>query len=226
MVRLQKYLADCGVASRRKAEELILQGRVEVNGSRVTRLGSRVEPERDRVTCNGKRVTRSKEYIYLKIYKPNGYVSSCVRQKGEKTVLDLVPDIKERLYPVGRLDKDSEGLMLLTNDGEFANRMMHPRYEHEKEYLVNVQFLMSNVQLMNLASGIILDGKKTLPAKVKKLGEKQFNIVLKEGKKRQIRRMVEALGDCVVKLKRIRMGKIVLGDLKPGESEHLSLADA
>lgn len=217
MVRLQKYLADCGVASRRKAEELILQGKVEVNGARVTRLGSRVEPERDRVTCNGKRVTRSKEYIYLKIYKPNGYVSSCVRQKGEKTVLDLVPDIKARLYPVGRLDKDSEGLMLLTNDGEFANQMMHPRYEHEKEYHVNVKCQISNDKLMILESGIILEGKKTLPAKVKRIGDKEFKIVLKEGKKRQIRRMVDAMGNRVVKLKRLRMGKIVLGDLKPGE---------
>lgn len=217
LIRLQKYIADCGCASRRKAEELILQGKVKVNGSRVTRLGSRVDPENDKVLLDGRPVKPQLKKIYLKVYKPIGFFSSCVSQKGERTILDLVPAVKERLYPVGRLDQDSEGLMILTNDGEYAFRMMHPRYGHEKEYLVEVQLTINNEQLTKLGQGIVLDGKKTLPARVKKLGDKEFSIVLKEGRKRQIRRMVEATGNRVVKLKRVRIGKILLGDLRPGQ---------
>jgi pseudouridine synthase len=136
--------------------------------------------------------------------------------------MDLIKGIKERLYPVGRLDQDSEGLMILTNDGETANRLMHPRYEHEKEYLVNIELRITNDELKNLGSGILIDGKRTLPAKVKQEGERSFSIVLKEGKKRQIRRMVEAIGNKVTSLRRIRIKNVRLGDLPVGKSAYLT----
>jgi 23S rRNA pseudouridine2605 synthase/23S rRNA pseudouridine2604 synthase len=221
-VRLQKFMAECGVASRRKAEELILSGKVSVNGRVVTKLGTRIDPEKDRVEIGGSVVGWLGEKIYIKLNKPRGYVSSCRKHKGEKTILDLVQDVPCRLYPVGRLDKDSEGLMILTNDGELANRLMHPRYEHEKEYLVNVKCPMTNDKLRSFESGIVIDGKKTLPAKVERLGERSFLIVLREGKKRQIRKMVEAVGNRVESLRRTRIKNIYLGDLKIGEYAHLT----
>jgi 23S rRNA pseudouridine2605 synthase len=218
-VRLQKYLAECGLASRRKSEELITAGKVSVNGAVVIKLGIKIDPVKDKIEINGKPVKAKEPKIYIKLYKPRGVVSSCLRQAGEETILDLVKDVPYRLYPVGRLDKDSEGLMLLTNDGELANHLMHPRYEHEKEYLVNVELRMTNYELMGLQSGILIDGKKTLPAKVKLLDPTTFSITLKEGKKRQIRKMVEAVGNRVVNLKRIRIGKIILGKLLSGKYE-------
>ncbi len=220
-LRLQKYIAECGIASRRKAEELILAGKVKVNGKVITRLGTKVGPDRDQVMCDGKDITRSANKIYIKLNKPCGYVSSC-RKYDDKTILDLVKDVPDRLYPVGRLDIDSEGLMLLTNDGELANRLTHPRYEHEKEYEVNVQLTINNEQLKKLSSGIRIDEKKTLPAKIKRTGPRSFRIVLKEGKKRQIRRMVEAIGNRVVNLKRVRIKNIELGKLPLGSFQYLT----
>jgi len=221
-MRLQKFIAECGIVSRRKAEEFIEQGRVKVNSQVVTRPGTQIDPQKDQVFVNGKLASLRQKKVYLKIYKPKGVFSSCYH-RGEKTIVDFVRDLPYRLYPVGRLDKDSEGLMILTNDGEFANKMMHPRYEHEKEYIVNVKCQMTNDKLRNLESGIVIEGRKTLPAKVKKLGDKEFSITLREGKKRQIRKMVEAVGNSVVSLKRIRMGDIHLGSLKPGEFEYILL---
>lgn len=222
LVRLQKYIADCGVTSRRKAEELIKLGQVEVNESRVTSLGSRVDPGKDSVVVNGKQLQRIEKKIYLKLNKPRGIVSSCVSQRGEPTICDLIKDVDERLYPVGRLDQASEGLILLTNDGELANRLMHPRYEHEKEYLVNTELRITNDELRKLSSGIVIDGEKTLPARIKQLSDKSFSIVLKEGKKRQIRLMMAAVGNKVKTLKRVRIKNIMLGDLKPGQYRPLT----
>ncbi len=221
-VRLQKFLADCGVASRRKAEELIVTGRVAVNGETVTELGSRVDPSKDKVKVDGQPVQPEEKKVYLKLYKPRGIVSSCVSQRGESTICDLIKDFKERLYPVGRLDQASEGLILLTNDGELANKLMHPRYEHEKEYYVNVQSPMSEVDLKKLEAGIQIEGKRTLPARVRRLGETSFAIVLREGRKRQIRLMAEALGNRVTQLKRVRIKNIKLDDLKMGEYRELT----
>jgi 23S rRNA pseudouridine2605 synthase len=216
-VRLQKHLADCGVASRRRAEQLITSGVITVNGELVTKLGTKIDPLKDKVEIAGRPVKAKEPKIYIKLNKPRGFVSSCRKHPGEKTILDLVKDLPYRLYPVGRLDKDSEGLMLLTNDGELANRLMHPRYEHEKEYLVNVELRITNDKLRNFQSGIVLDGKKTLPAKVKLIDPTTFSITLKEGKKRQIRKMVEAAGNWVANLKRIRIRNIKLNDLAPGQ---------
>ncbi len=224
-VRLQKFMAECGVASRRGAEELIRAGKVLVNGRAVTQLGTRVDPQRDRVVVDGELLRQKEGKIYIKLHKPRGYLSSCRSQFGEKTILDLVKNAPSRLYPVGRLDKDSEGLIILTNDGELADRLTHPRYEHEKEYLVNVQLPISNDQLRSFQSGIVIEGQKTLPAKVRRIGEGSFSIVLREGKKRQIRRMVEAVGNRVIKLIRIRIGNIRLGPLPPGKYVYLTSSE-
>ncbi|OGC36857.1 hypothetical protein A2311_02955 [candidate division WOR-1 bacterium RIFOXYB2_FULL_48_7] len=223
IIRLNKYLADSGVASRRKADELVRQGRVSINGIPVTNLGSRIDIEKDKVFVDGKPVAGSlAKKIYIKLYKPRGVVSSCVSQRGEETVVRLLKGIKERLFPVGRLDKDSEGLLLMTNDGELANQLMHPRYEHEKEYLIDVTRPLTAEQLERWEAGVILDGEKTLPAKVFLESERQFRIILKEGKNRQIRRMVEAVGNRVKNILRLRIGKIKLGRLQPGQYEYLN----
>ena len=220
-LRLQKYIADCGIASRRKAEGLIATGKVSVNGKVVTELGTKIDPAQDKVSVNGEIIQPRAEKIYIKLYKPRGIVSACSDKK-EKTVLDLVKDISERLYPIGRLDKDSEGLILLTNDGELANRLMHPRYEHEKEYEVTVQFPIFYRQMERLAEGVVIEGEETLPTKVKQVGSRKFHIILKEGKNRQIRKMVKEVGNQVVRLKRVRIGHVTLGQLKPGKYEVLS----
>ena len=220
-VRLHKYIAECGIASRRKAEKLILSGKVKVNEQVVTQLGTKIDPSSDKVIVNGKLLKRKEEKIYIKLYKPQGVVSAAWDPR-ETTVVDLVKDIPCRLYPVGRLDKKSEGLMILTNDGELANRLMHPRYEHEKEYIVNVQFPMTNDQLKKLEEGVVIENKKTLPAKVKGISSRRFSITLREGKKRQIRRMLEAVGNKVTRLKRVRVKNIHLGKLSPGKYDYLT----
>ena len=222
LIRLQKFLADAGVASRREADELIGGGVVKVNGTVVTQLGLKIDPFKDKIEVGHDLIKSKPKKVLLKIYKPVGVISSCY-QAGEKTIIDYVKHLGYRLFPVGRLDKNSEGLMLLTNDGDLANNLMHPRYEHEKEYIVEVQLIIKNEQLTKLGQGIIIDGKRTLPAKVKRLGDKEFSIILKEGKKRQIRRMVEAVGNRVVSLKRVRIEKYLLGELKPGEFEFINI---
>jgi 23S rRNA pseudouridine2605 synthase len=224
LIRLQKFIAECGVVSRRKAEELIVSGKVKVNGEKVTKLGSKINPSVDKITLNGKELKQKEEKIYIKLNKPRGVVSACSDPR-EITVVDLVKDIPGRLYPVGRLDKNSEGLIILTNDGELANRLMHPRYEHEKEYVVTVQYPIFYKQMEQLEKGVIIEAKKTLPAKIKQAGSRKFHIILREGKKRQIRRMVEAVGNKVVALKRIRVKNILLGKLPLGKYAHLSEAE-
>jgi 23S rRNA pseudouridine2605 synthase len=221
-VRLQKFIAECGVASRRKAEELIKNGEIKVNGRLVTELGTKIDPARDKVFVSGRPIKPEEKKVYIKVNKPRGYVSSCVSQRGERTVIDLVKAVPYRLFPIGRLDYESEGLMLLTNDGELANRLMHPRYEHEKEYVVDVTLPLTPEALRQIEAGVVIDGEKTLPAKVRKLGEKSFSIVLREGRKRQIRLMVGKIGNIVIKLKRVRIGNIRLGELEPGECCYLT----
>jgi pseudouridine synthase len=220
-IRLQKYLAECGIAARRKAEKLIASGAVCVNGTVVTQLGTKIDPAIDHVTVNGEAAKPEPKKIYLKLNKPKGVISSCC-QSGERTILDLVKGMPYRLYPIGRLDKDSEGLILLTNDGELANRLMHPRYGHEKEYIVNVELRITNDELMKLRSGILIEGRKILPAIVKPIGPTTFSITLKEGRKRQIRKMVDAIGNRVTNLRRIRIQNIKLGKLSSGQHIYLN----
>ncbi|MBU0502230.1 MAG: rRNA pseudouridine synthase [Candidatus Margulisbacteria bacterium] len=223
-MRLQKYLADCGVASRRAAEKLIVAGKVKVNGQVVTELGTKIDPDKNKVEVRGVRCEREGKKIYLKLNKPRRIVSACSDPR-EPTVIDLIKDVSERLYPIGRLDKDSEGLILLTNDGDLANKLMHPRYEHEKEYVVTVQFPIFYKQIERLGQGVVVDGTETLPTKIKQLGSRRFSIILKEGKKRQIRKMVEVVGNKVVRLQRIRIENIHLGQLPLGEYVPLTAAE-
>ena len=221
-MRLQKFLSQAGVCSRRKGEEFILAGRVRVNNETIDSLGTKIDPETDRVEVDGKKITYSsgKKKIYIALNKPRGIVTSC-SHKGERIVLDLI-DIKDRVYPIGRLDKDSMGLLLLTDDGELHNRLSHPSFDHEKEYVVETAGPMGDEALNRMADGIVLDGKLTRKARVKRVDENSFNIVLKQGLNRQIRRMVKETGNRVKTLKRVRMGSVRLGNLKNGAWRFLS----
>lgn len=221
-MRLQKYLAHAGLCSRRKAEEHILNGRVKVNNQLVTELGTKVHPENDQIFFDNQPVILKKDAskIYIALNKPKGFVTSCSQQK-TKIILDLI-DIEERVYPVGRLDKNSKGLVLLTNDGDLHNKLSHPSFNHEKEYIVTTLHPISETALKNMAQGIVIDNVKTRKARVKRLSQNKFNIVLKQGRNRQIRKMVGKIGNKVDILKRIRMANINLGDLKEGKWRYLT----
>jgi len=213
-MRLQKFLSAAGICSRRQAEQYIRQGRISVNGTVVTELGTRVNPDEDRVEFDGRPVDYDQELIYIALNKPRGYVTSC-RQPGDKLVLDLV-NISSRVYPVGRLDKDSTGLLLLTNDGRIHHHLSHPSFDHEKEYEVTVLKPIPDSALLRFEKGLPILGKKTRPTVVHRLSPRRFVIVLKEGRNRQIRRMVRKVGNQVTRLKRIRIGNISLGNLPEG----------
>lgn len=219
-MRLQKYLSAAGVCSRRKGEVFIQEGRVMVNGRPALELGTKVDPARDFIEFDGVPVRQNTELIYIALNKPKDYVSSCY-QKDEKVVLDLL-DIPERVYPVGRLDKDSTGLLLLTNDGHLHYRLTHPSFDHEKVYEVGVSKPLPQGALRKLAAGLPMMDSKTRPARVKRISARRFRIVLQEGKNRQIRRMVRKVGNQVVELKRIRIANIELASLGPGRWRHLT----
>jgi 23S rRNA pseudouridine2605 synthase/23S rRNA pseudouridine2604 synthase len=222
-MRLQKYLAHAGICSRRRAETHILAGKVTVNGHPVTTLGTSVSPGTDQICFEGQPVTLNPDtldHIYIVVNKPKGYVTSC-SQENTRIILDLVP-VRERIYPVGRLDKDSTGLVLLTNDGALHNRLSHPSYDHEKEYLVTTVHPVRGRDLAAMARGMVIDGKRTRKAVVKRLGKKRFKIILKQGRNRQIRKMVGKTGNQVAALHRVRMARISLGSLKPGAWRPLS----
>jgi 23S rRNA pseudouridine2605 synthase/23S rRNA pseudouridine2604 synthase len=218
-MRLQKFLSSAGVCSRRKGEAFIQQGRVKVNGRTASELGTKVDPDTDFVTFDGKPIRLNTELIYIALNKPRDFVTSCY-QKDEKVVLDLL-DISQRVYPVGRLDKDSTGLLLLTNDGHLHYRLSHPSFDHEKEYEVTVAKPLSRGALRKLAEGLPMMDAKTRPARVKRISSRRFWIVLQEGKNRQIRRMVRKVGNQVIDLKRIRIANIKLGSLPLGRWRHL-----
>lgn len=223
MMRLQKFLAHAGVCSRRKAEALILDGRIRVNDQRVTTLGTQVDPEHDQVTFDNQPVPPPKaqpKFTYIAVNKPRGYITTC-SQKNAKIILDLVP-IEQRVYPVGRLDKDSQGLVLLTDDGDLHNRLSHPSHNHEKEYLVKTLNPLEDTALKAMAEGMVLDGIKTRKAMVHRTGKNEFKIVLKQGLNRQIRKMVGKINNTVDTLQRIRMANILLGDLKEGAWRYLT----
>jgi 23S rRNA pseudouridine2605 synthase len=224
-MRLQKYLADCGVASRRQAEGLITQGLVQVNGQTVTEMGTKVSPG-DVVTFKGQVVKPEGQKRYILYYKPIGEVTTVTDPEGRPTVMDHFRDFPVRLYPVGRLDFDSEGLLLLTNDGDLTRRLTHPSFEVEKRYIARASNQLSDEGLRALRAGVIIDGRKTAPAKVSVLRRDPFStdilITIHEGRNRQIRKMVEAIGHQVVRLKRVQYGPIALGDMKRGEWRELS----
>lgn len=219
-IRLQKFLSQAGVCSRRKGEEYIQAGLIQVNGKVVTELGVKINPEKDRVCFKGKEIHSLEKPVYIAINKPRGYVTSC-RQKNTKIVLDLI-DINKRVYPVGRLDKDTSGLLLLTNDGSLHLRLSHPSFDHEKEYDVNVAEPISDEALDRLAKGVNILGAKTRRAKIRRVSQRRFHITLKQGKNRQIRRMVEKVGNRVTALKRVRISNIKLGTLSEGAWRYLT----
>lgn len=223
--RLQKVLAHAGVASRRKCEEIIRQGRVAVNGQVVTELGTQVDPERDNITVDGRRISVTEEYTYIVLHKPVGVITTADDPWGRPAVLDLV-DVETRVYPVGRLDANSEGLVLLTNDGTLTHQLTHPSFEHPKEYHVLVAGRPAKMALERLRAGVRLENGMTAPAQVGVLRREGkdtwLRMILHEGRKRQIRRMADAVGHPVRRLIRVGIGPIRLGDLAPGKWRHLS----
>ncbi len=225
--RLQKFLSECSVASRRKSEELIKQGKVKVNG-KVAMLGDKVDPKKDTVTVSGKKVTLVKQKYYIMLNKPRGYVTTMSDELGRKCVAELVEDVGAQVYPVGRLDRDSEGLLLLTNDGAFANAVMHPRKHVPKTYRVTVRSNINEEQVKKLEGGIDIDGdgRETLPASVRILERSAersvLEIVIYEGRNRQIRKMCEQVSLDVIRLKRNAVGSVKLGMLKVGKWRELT----
>lgn len=219
MMRLQKYLASCGVASRRTAEKLIAEGHVSVDGETVTEMGVQVEIGQD-IRVDGKLVTPEPEKYYIMYHKPAGEVTTASDPEGRATVLDKFRDFPVRLYPVGRLDYDSEGLLLLTNDGDLTERMLHPSREVDKVYLARVSNTLTPEEARRLENGVMVDGRKTARAKVRILGVKglytDILVSIHEGRNRQVRKMVEQVGHQVVMLRRIRFGPLKLEDLPRG----------
>ncbi|MBN1135219.1 MAG: rRNA pseudouridine synthase [Anaerolineae bacterium] len=223
--RLQKILARAGVASRRKAEEMIQQGRVMINGQIVTQLGVKVDPAHDDIRVDGARLKIAPSHVYLLLNKPAGVLSVMEDERGRRSLGDLVP-LPVRLYPVGRLDVNSEGLILLTDDGELANRLTHPRYKHEKEYRVLVSGHPADKTLEAWRRGVILEGRRTAPAGVTAIRTDKdatmLRIVMHEGRKRQIREVASLLGHPVRELVRVRMGPLQLGTLGSGQWRYLT----
>lgn len=223
--RIQKIIAMMGIASRRKAEELILAGRITVNGA-VAVIGMKADPERDHIKLDGKILTNPQPKVYLAFHKPRGVITSLSDPEGRPTIKDFLRDVRCRVFPVGRLDYDTEGLILLTNDGDLAHSIMHPTRKISKIYLVKVKGLIKNTEISRLSRGIKLEDGMTLPARVKTIGHSENNswleIIIYEGRKRQIRRMLEAVGHPVLKLKRVAINGIFLEDLKAGEVRYLS----
>ncbi len=221
---LLKVLTQAGIGSRRKMSEAIKSGRVTVNGEAVTGFNYQVDVKKDKINIDGKPVTaQSQKLIYIMMNKPPDTVSTASDELGRRTVLDLLPQEyrKYRLYPVGRLDKDSTGLIILTNDGELANRLTHPRFENEKEYAVSTNAPMKAAEIRRLEKGIMLEDGMTYPARITRLKGGGYSITIHEGRKHQVRRMFEAMGYTVKSLKRIRMGTLQLGTLAVGKVREL-----
>ncbi|MFA5104905.1 MAG: pseudouridine synthase [Candidatus Margulisiibacteriota bacterium] len=218
-IRLQKYLSQCGVASRRAAEKMIDEGLVCIN-RRLATIGESIDPEKDLVTVKGKAVKPQSFHIYIALNKPRGYISSCSSSQGA-CLTDIVK-IERKFFPVGRLDKESEGLILLTDDGELANRITHPRYGCEKEYEVTCAEELKAEELKEFRHGIMLEDGKTKPCKIRPAGENKYSIIISEGKKRQIRRMFQHFGKKVIRLKRTRIKGFRLGSLGTGQWRTLS----
>jgi 23S rRNA pseudouridine2605 synthase len=231
LVRLQKILSAAGVASRRASEKLIAEGRVSVNGKVLREMGTRADPDEDDIRVDGRRIRPPQRRRYLLLNKPRGYVTTRSDPQGRPTVMDLLGRFHDYIYPVGRLDYDSEGLLLLTNDGELAARLMHPRHEVEREYEVRVHGVPDAAAIERLAHGVIVDRRTTAPAAVRRAGEAAranrttLAIVLHEGRSRQIRKMCEAVGHPVERLRRVRIGPITDPMLRPGELRELTPAE-
>ncbi|MBA2485176.1 MAG: pseudouridine synthase [Nitrospira sp.] len=229
-VRLQKLIAGTGLASRRKSEELITSGRVTINGHVVKELGTKVDPDRDHVKVDGKHLRAAQPYVYLILNKPKNVMSTLDDPEGRPTVKDLLHGVTVRVFPVGRLDFDSEGLMLLTNHGDLAQALLHPRYHIPKTYLIKVKGVLDDVKIEALERGVKLEDGFTAPAKVMKVSKAESNswleVTIHEGRKHQVKRMIETVGHSVIKLTRIRMGPLLLGDLASREYRFLTDREA
>ena len=222
--RLQKIIAEMGLASRRKSEEMIIEGRVTVNG-RVVSIGTKADPVKDHIKVDGKLITGIEKKVYILFNKPRGVVTSLSDPQGRPTVKDYLRGIKQRVYPVGRLDYDSEGLLLLTNDGAFTHAILHPSKKVPKTYQVKIKGIMLPAAMEKVRTGIVLDGVRTAPGKIKTVRKTEHNswieMTIYEGKKRQIRRMFQRLGHSVIRLIRIKINGIALGSLPAGSYRYL-----
>ncbi len=227
--RLQKIIAQAGVASRRAAEEYIRAGRVAVDGTTVTEMGLQLDAGRHRITVDGKPIALEEQLVYILLNKPAGYVTTLSDPQGRPLITSLLREVKERVFPVGRLDLDTEGALILTNDGELANRIIHPKYEVNKTYVATVKGRPDRRQLRRLEEGILLEGHKTWPAKVRVVRQEgetsAIEIIIHEGKKRQVRKMFAAIGHPVLHLQRIAYGKLRLGALPLGSYRYLNQKD-
>jgi 23S rRNA pseudouridine2605 synthase len=229
-VRLQKVIADSGLASRRKAEELIAQGRVTVNGAVICEMGTKVDPAKDHVKVDGRHIKPAPPQAFVMLNKPKNVVSTMNDPAGRATVADFLDGVRMRVFPVGRLDFDSEGLMLLTNDGTIAQALLHPRHHVPKTYLVKVKGMLEPEHIQALEKGVMLDDGKTGPAIVKKVGKAVENswleVTIFEGRKHQVKRMLDAVNHPVLKLKRVKFGPLALGDLQIGQYRYLTDREA
>ncbi len=225
-IRLQKFLAEAEVASRRKCEEIILSGRVAVNGVVVTELGTKVDDEKDIVTLDGKEVKKSNLFVYIMLNKPEGCVTTAKDQFNRPTVVDLLKDVKERVYPVGRLDYDTSGLLILTNDGDLTYRLTHPKHNIDKTYIAVVDTEPTEAEIKRFREGLVIEGRKTAKARLKVIkttkDKAYLQITIHEGRNRQVRKMCDAIGHPVRKLKRVATGRLTLGNLKKGEYRMLT----
>ncbi len=224
-MRLNKFLSSCGIASRRKCDEIISQGRVIVNGKVADSLGLSIDENKDRVEVDGKVLCLPKEFVYLKLNKPKGYACTASDERGRKTIFDLIKS-DVRLFNVGRLDYDTEGLLIVTNDGDFANKIMHPSFAIEKEYIVTIEGEIKESELAVLRKGVVVNGERMPSARVKFVSTDgkftKLSVVIDEGQNHQVRRMFEAIGRDIKLLKRIRIGKIRLGGLYRGMTKPLT----
>lgn len=221
MIRLNKYIASSGVCSRRKADELIESGKVKINGIVTTKMGEQVDETKDIVEVANKKISLKEEKIYIMLNKPKGYVTTNSEQFNRPSTKDLIKE-KIRVFPIGRLDMNTEGLLILTNDGEFSNRLMHPSNKIEKKYIITLRTSVSDEQIKMLENGVDIGGYVTKPAKIKRLLPLELEIIISEGKNRQIRKMCEAVGANLKNLKRVQIGNLKLGDLKLGKYRFLS----
>ncbi len=223
--RLQKYMATCGIASRRKCEEIILQSRVKVNGKTINELGFKVDEEKDVVTLDNKLIKKEEIKVYIALNKPTGYVSTVKDERGRKTILDLI-DVKERIYPIGRLDYDTSGLILLTNDGDIYNKIIHPKEEKNKTYIALIKGIPNDSDIKKFEKGINIDGYITAPAEfkiIKKFEDcSEVQIIIHEGRNRQIRKMCDDINHSVIELRRVQVGNIKLENLSLGKWRYLT----
>ncbi len=223
--RLQKYMARCGVASRRKCESLIIDKKVSVNGKIVDSLGTKIDPDKDKIFVSGKHIKPEEIKKYIMLNKPEGYVTTNSDEKGRKTILDLVK-VDERIYPIGRLDYDSSGLLLLTNDGDIYNKIIHPRVKLNKKYIVKVKGIFTEKEMKHFESGVDIGGYITADAKINTIKKfkdsSEVSVIIHEGKNRQIRKMCSKLGHDVIALKRVEIGNLKLGNLEKGKWRELS----